>query len=168
MWKKKQINYYFQINYKCKFQIHCFYNGLNGLGTLSSDNHAHFFLSKEAILNVALNMFLSSETKAAIGPGQIPWTIPKQVFHGQLNLILYFCYMIFIIYVLRVSIFMTSPLGWLLVCCLYMSVIELFCGVVCVVILPFWHFCWCRGFCHRTKSDLFLFLLRLFMQSFEI
>ena len=22
------------------------------------------------------------------------------------------------------------------------SVIELFCGVVCVVILPFWHFCW--------------------------
>ena len=37
-------------------------------------------------------------------------------------------------------------------------VIELFCGVVCVVILPFWHFCWCRGFCHRTESDLFLFL----------
>ena len=28
--------------------------------------------------------------------------------------------------------------------------IELFCGVVCDVILPFWHFCWCRGFCHRT------------------
>ena len=27
-------------------------------------------------------------------------------------------------------------------CCL----IELFCGVVCVVTLPFWHFCWCRGF----------------------
>ena len=40
-------------------------------------------------------------------------------------------------------------------CCL----IELFCGVVCVVTLPFWHFCWCRGFCHRTESDLFLFLL---------
>ena len=37
--------------------------------------------------------------------------------------------------------------------------IELFCGVVCVVTLPFWHFCWCRGFCHRTESDLFLFLL---------
>ena len=36
--------------------------------------------------------------------------------------------------------------------------IELFCGVVCVVTLPFWHFCWCRGFCHRTESDLFLFL----------
>ena len=36
-------------------------------------------------------------------------------------------------------------------------VIELFCGVVCVVTLPFWHFCWCRGFCHRTESDLFLF-----------
>ena len=27
-------------------------------------------------------------------------------------------------------------------CCL----IEVFCGVVCVVTLPFWHFCWCRGF----------------------
>ena len=39
-------------------------------------------------------------------------------------------------------------------CCL----IELFCGVVCVVTLPFWHFCWCRGFCHRTGSDLLLFV----------
>ena len=38
-------------------------------------------------------------------------------------------------------------------------VIELYCGVVCVVPLPFWHFC-CRGFCHRTESDLFLFLFR--------
>ena len=38
--------------------------------------------------------------------------------------------------------------------------IELFCGVVCVVTLPFWHFCWCRGFCHGTESDLFLFLLQ--------
>ena len=36
--------------------------------------------------------------------------------------------------------------------------IELFCGVVCVVTLPFWHFCWCRGFCHRTESDLLLFV----------
>ena len=40
-------------------------------------------------------------------------------------------------------------------CCL----IELFCGVVCVVTLPFWHFCWCRGFCHRTGSDLLLFVM---------
>ena len=39
-------------------------------------------------------------------------------------------------------------------CCL----IELFCGVVCVVTLPFWHFCWCRGFCHSTGSDLLLFV----------
>ena len=38
-------------------------------------------------------------------------------------------------------------------------VIELFCGVFCVVILPFWHFCWCRDFCHRTESDFFLFHL---------
>ena len=41
--------------------------------------------------------------------------------------------------------------------------IELFCGVVCVVTLPFWHFCWCSGFCHRTESDLFLFLLTSFI-----
>ena len=42
-------------------------------------------------------------------------------------------------------------------CCL----IELFCSVVCVVTLPFWHFCWCRGFCHRTGSDLLLFVLQI-------
>ena len=29
-------------------------------------------------------------------------------------------------------------------------VIELFCCAVCVDTLPFWHFYWCRGFCHRT------------------
>ena len=40
------------------------------------------------------------------------------------------------------------------ICCL----IELFCSVVCVVTLPFWHFCWCRGFFHRTGSDLLLFV----------
>ena len=45
--------------------------------------------------------------------------------------------------------------------------IELFCGVVCVVTLPFCHFCWCRGFCHRTESDLFLFLLQI-LTNFEI
>ena len=45
-------------------------------------------------------------------------------------------------------------------------VIELFCDVVYVVILPFWQFCWCRGFCHRTESDLFLFLLHLITFSF--
>ena len=46
-------------------------------------------------------------------------------------------------------------------CCL----IELFCGVVCVVTLPFWYFCWCRGFCHRTGSDLLLFAqIRLLLQ----
>ena len=31
-------------------------------------------------------------------------------------------------------------------------------GVVCVVTLPFWHFRGCRGFCHRTESDLLLFV----------
>ena len=39
-------------------------------------------------------------------------------------------------------------------CCL----IEFFCGVVCVVTLPLWHFCWYRGFCHMTGSDLLLFV----------
>ena len=39
-------------------------------------------------------------------------------------------------------------------------VIELFCCAVCVVTLPFWHFCGCRGFCHGTESDLSLFLWR--------
>ena len=39
-------------------------------------------------------------------------------------------------------------------CCL----IELFCGVVCVATLPLWHFCWYRGVCHRTGSDLLLFV----------
>ena len=37
------------------------------------------------------------------------------------------------------------------------SVIELFCGVFNVVTLPFWHFCWCMGFCHRTESNLAFF-----------
>ena len=36
--------------------------------------------------------------------------------------------------------------------------IELFCSVVYVVNLPFWHFRWCRDFCHRTESDLLLFV----------
>ena len=42
-------------------------------------------------------------------------------------------------------------------CCL----IEVFYGVVCVVTLPFWHFCWCRGFCHRTGSYLLLFVFAI-------
>ena len=41
-------------------------------------------------------------------------------------------------------------------CCL----IELFCSVVCVFTLPFWRFYWCRGFCHRTGSDIFLFVCK--------
>ena len=40
-------------------------------------------------------------------------------------------------------------------------VIDFFCGVVCVVTLPFWHFCWCMVFCHRTESNLFLFIYAL-------
>ena len=35
--------------------------------------------------------------------------------------------------------------------------IELFWGVLCVFTLPFWYF-GCRGFCHRTESDLLLFV----------
>ena len=45
-------------------------------------------------------------------------------------------------------------------CCL----IELYCDVVCVVTLPCWHLCWCKGFCHRTGSDLLLFLLRSYSE----
>ena len=41
--------------------------------------------------------------------------------------------------------------------------IELFRGVVCVATLQFWHFCWCRGFCHRTESDLlFVSIIHLY------
>ena len=44
--------------------------------------------------------------------------------------------------------------------------IELFCGVVCVVTLPFWHFHGCRGFCHRTESFfIFPFIFCLFQNS---
>ena len=46
--------------------------------------------------------------------------------------------------------------------------IELFCGVVCVVILPFWHFRGCRGFCHRTESDLLLFVFKVVQFFFSI
>ena len=49
-------------------------------------------------------------------------------------------------------------------CCL----IELFCGVVCVVTLPFWHFCWCRGFCHRTGSDLLLFVFNVTINNISV
>ena len=38
-------------------------------------------------------------------------------------------------------------------------VIKVFVGVFYVVTLLFGFFCRCRGFCHRTESDLFLFLL---------
>ena len=38
-------------------------------------------------------------------------------------------------------------------------VIKVFGGVFYVVKLLFGFFCGCRGFCHRTESDLFLFLL---------
>ena len=38
-------------------------------------------------------------------------------------------------------------------------IIELFCGGVCVVTLPFWQFCWYRDFYHTTESDIFLFSL---------
>ena len=38
-------------------------------------------------------------------------------------------------------------------------VIELFVALFVFLTLPFRHFCWCRGFCHRTESDLLLFLL---------
>ena len=47
-------------------------------------------------------------------------------------------------------------------------VIELFCGVVCVVTLPFWHFCCRMGFCNKTESDLFLFPFLTILNQIEI
>ena len=40
-------------------------------------------------------------------------------------------------------------------------VIEVFWGAFFVVTLLFGFVCGCRGFCHGTESDLFLFLLKL-------
>ena len=40
-------------------------------------------------------------------------------------------------------------------------VIKVFGGIFCVVTLLFKFFCGCRGFCHKTESDLFLFLLKV-------
>ena len=45
--------------------------------------------------------------------------------------------------------------------------IELFCGVVCVVTLPFWHFRGCWGFCHKTESDLLLFVLLTYVTFYR-
>ena len=64
---------------------------------------------------------------------------------------------------------LTTPVKWLSLpptdrhksvrnCC----VIEVF-GGVCVLSSCFLFFCWCRGFCHRTKSDIFLFLSSQFL-----
>ena len=50
-----------------------------------------------------------------------------------------------------------------------LCVIEVFDGVLFVVMLLFGFFCGCRGFCHKTESDLCLFLfshkLKAQMQS---
>ena len=45
------------------------------------------------------------------------------------------------------------------------SVIDLFVALFVLSFLPFLLFCWCRGFCHRTESDLFLFLLFFILLS---
>ena len=42
-------------------------------------------------------------------------------------------------------------------------VINVFGGIFYVVALLFVFFCGCRGFCHRTESDLFLFSLEIFL-----
>ena len=44
--------------------------------------------------------------------------------------------------------------------------IEVFGGVFYVVTLLFGFFCGCRGFCHRTESDLFLFLFLHYKGTF--
>ena len=40
-------------------------------------------------------------------------------------------------------------------------VIELFVALFVLSLCPFLQFCWCRGICHRTESDLFLFLSKV-------
>ena len=42
----------------------------------------------------------------------------------------------------------------------YRCVIEVFGGVFYVVTMLFGFFCGCMGVCHRTESDLFLFVLQ--------
>ena len=46
--------------------------------------------------------------------------------------------------------------------------IELFCGVVCAFTLPFWHFRGCWGFCHRTESDLLLFVFKFCLHASKL
>ena len=58
---------------------------------------------------------------------------------------------------------LTTPVGWLVTptdrpkSVRNRCVIEVF-GSVCVLSFDFRIFCWYRGICHRTGSDLFLFL----------
>ena len=39
-----------------------------------------------------------------------------------------------------------------------------FIGCQNYISVDIWHFCWCRSFCHRTESDLFLFLFRSYSE----
>ena len=153
-------------------------------------------------------LWLLVGTPSAIGPELAFSRAEHSRPYSDVAIYIYICYIIFIIYALRVSILWPLRLGWLLVWCLdkevYLQIfkrvsfwlqgccgewegwarkpvnhtswvavvtptdrpksvrnrclIELFCGVVCVVTLPFWHFRGCRGFCHRTESDLLLFV----------
>ena len=57
--------------------------------SLEVTNHAHFFLSKEAILNEALTGLFPPETKAVIGPGQRSCSFQKPTFHGQISSIVF-------------------------------------------------------------------------------
>ena len=58
---------------------------------------------------------------------------------------------------------LTTPVGWLY--SLRLTVLSRSAIVVqsnfwwrfCVANLALWYFCWYKGFCHRTESDLFLF-----------
>ena len=36
---------------------------------------------------------------------------------------------------------------------------------LCVVMLPFRHFCWYKSFCHRNESDLFIFFLKFIVNK---
>ena len=60
---------------------------------------------------------------------------------------------------------LTTPVGWLLLLLLtvqrrYTISVKWGFGGVYVLTIGLLSFCWCRGFCHRTLSDPFHFLLR--------
>ena len=68
---------------------------------------------------------------------------------------------------------LTTPVGWLSLLQLTVLsrseiVVKSKFLVACLCFhVAFWNCLWCRGFCHRTESDLFLFLLQLLQYMYH-